>query len=196
MHLFPQLFPFPPNTAHSPLYCLSTADDRTNQPPHTDNIGSSQQTHTNPVTPTSTTKVAAATITLRSHLATVMTLFAFVIVQPPQLHTHLELELTLCAHPVFVGCQKYGDKVKAGATLLDVMRGMYRQPTTDLLLSRLTSFLPTFACLPVHLYIFFVAYERAIPLRVFPSSVPHPQTFRLSSWYLMRLLVTCMCLWS
>ena len=135
MHLFPQLFPFPPNIAHSPLYCLSTADDRTNQSPHTDNIGSSQQTHTNPVTPTSTTKVAAATIALRSHLAAVMTLFAFVIVQPPQLHTHLELELTLCAHPVFVGRQKYGDKVKAGATLLDVMRGVSRQPTADLLLS-------------------------------------------------------------
>jgi len=48
-----------------------------------------------------------------------MTLFAFVIVQPPQLYTHLEL--TLSVRSLFVGRQKYEKKVKADATLLDVM---------------------------------------------------------------------------
>jgi len=108
-----------------------------------------------------------------------VTLFAFIIVQPPQLYTHLEL--TLCTRSLFVGRQKYGDKVRADTTLLDVMRGMSVQPTTDLLPTRFTSFLPTFPCLPVHLYIFFIAYEQAIPLLVFPGSVPHLRTFRLGS---------------
>jgi len=121
-----------------------------------------------------------------------MTLFAFAIVQPSQLYT--QLELTLYTRSLSVRREKYGDKVKADATLLDVhvMRGMSIHPTADPLPTRFTPFLSTFPCLPVYLYIFFVAYERAIPLRVFPSSVPHLRTFSPSSCYLMRLLVTYM----
>ena len=36
----PQLFPFPPNTTRSPLYRLSTADDKTNQSPSTSQCNS------------------------------------------------------------------------------------------------------------------------------------------------------------
>ena len=97
-----------------------------------------------------------------------MTLFTFAIVQPPQLYTHLEL--TLRARSLFVGRLKYGDKVKADATVLDMMRGMSIQPTAAPLPTRFTSLLSTFPCLPVHLYIFFIAYERTVPLLVFPSS--------------------------
>jgi len=70
-----------------------------------------------------------------------MTLFAFVIVQLPQLYTHLELTLYARSRSLFAGRQKYGDKVKAAATLVNVMQGMYIQPTADQLPTRFTSFL-------------------------------------------------------
>jgi len=37
------IVPFPPNTARSPLYCLSTAGDRANESPSTVNAGRSQR---------------------------------------------------------------------------------------------------------------------------------------------------------
>jgi len=102
-----------------------------------------------------------------------MTLFTFAIVQPPQLYTHLEL--TLRARSLFVGRLKYGDKVKADATVLDMMRGMSIQPTADPLPTRFTSFLSTFPCLPVHLYTVY-------------SSLPTSELF-LSSCFLALYLI-------
>ena len=78
---------------------------------------------------------------------------------------------------MLVSRQKYGDEVKADIMLRGVVREMSASPTVNPLPTRFTSILPdscpsyrTVPRQPVRLYIYFVAYERAIHPLVFPSS--------------------------
>src|SRR5882757_9197309 len=74
------IVPFPPNTARSPLYCLSTADDRANELPSTDNAGRSQRNskRTQPQSHSPAPLRTPLRLSPRwSHLTAVMTLFTF-----------------------------------------------------------------------------------------------------------------------
>ena len=113
-----RLFPFPPNTARSPLYCLSTVNDSSSQ-------RNSKRTQPQSHSPTPLRTLLRLSPRQES---------------PGRCHdpvhvcyraattTCTHLELTLCARWLFIGRQEYGDEAKADATLLDVIRGISVDP--------------------------------------------------------------------
>jgi hypothetical protein len=176
------IVPLSPNSPHCSLYYLPMANNRAKQiakhikHPHSQQLAAQPQPHTHQhpcehrcdyglIRVRSTVVMAFSRSSLLSH--------------------------DTILHSLFVCRQKYGDEVKAGATLHDFRQGMCVPPTAIYYRPPFTSFLPTFLRPPVRLSIYFIGYEKFISALVFLATSSAAARSTLSEPDVARGLLTC-----